>query len=98
MPLRYCEKRTLTHHSGSVNCLQFSPDGRYLATGGSDGTLALALAATGRILHVIRGRTGVMSMAWAPVHSYELWCGYGDGRILCIIINQVSMLGTFNII
>jgi WD40 repeat protein len=56
-----------TGHSEHVTCGQFSPDGRQLLTGSSDGTARLWDTATGRELRVFAGhKHGVEYVAYTP--------------------------------
>ena len=64
--------RTLTGHSGPVNSVAFSRDGRTLASGSADKTIGLWNPDTGQWLGTLIGHTGgVNSVAFSP-----------DGRIL----------------
>ncbi|MFF2949809.1 trypsin-like peptidase domain-containing protein [Kitasatospora sp. NPDC057965] len=57
LPLR----RRLTGHNDAVNAVVFSPDGRTLATAGSDGTARLWDMATGRTLATFTGHNDVVN-------------------------------------
>jgi eukaryotic-like serine/threonine-protein kinase len=55
------------HTDYYVEGLAYSPDGRLLATGGMDQTACLYEAASGRLLHRLRGHDGdVRSLAFSP--------------------------------
>ena len=58
----------LTGHTGAVDSMAFSPDGKTLASGSSDGTIRLWEVATGRpIGSPLTGHTGwVLSVAFSP--------------------------------
>ena len=59
--------RTLTGHTGPVNEMAFSPNGRLLATASADGTARLWDPATGKHRHTLTGHTGpVYGVAFSP--------------------------------
>ena len=61
--------------------MAWSPDGARLLSGGSDGTLRLWEAASGRELAVLEGHKGqVSSVAWSP-DGARLLSGGGDGTV-----------------
>ena len=47
-------------HLGEASCLEMTPDGRTVASGGSDGVVALLDAPTGRIIRRFKGPSGAV--------------------------------------
>jgi len=59
--------KTLKGHTGWVNSVAFSPDGKQIVSGGADKTLIIWDANTGKELQKLRGHTGpVKSVAFSP--------------------------------
>lgn len=61
------EVNLLAGHTGSVNALAFSPDGRTFASGSRDSTICLWDIITNRLLSTLRGHTtSVDTLAFSP--------------------------------
>jgi WD40 repeat protein len=62
-----CHLLRLRGHRGEVRSIAWSPDGRWLASGGGDGTVRLWDAATGMEVRTFRHHTDVvLRVAWSP--------------------------------
>jgi len=69
-------------HTAAVRALAWSPDGRFLATGGDDGLLAIWDAAAGfSLLSTSQPDAPVLALAWAPDQRY---LATGSGRAVMI--------------
>ena len=56
-----------TGHSSDVNSIAFSPDGKFIASGGRDSRIEIWDVATGLSLRELRGHTGpVLAVAVSP--------------------------------
>ena len=54
-------------HRGRVECVAYRPDGRVLATAGSDGTIRIWDAANGELVRALIGHdTSLKSVSWSP--------------------------------
>ena len=66
-PAQKLELVVQTGHSGSVNSVAYSPDGKLLASGGSDGVIKLWHVPTGSELRALSGHAdAVRSVAFSP--------------------------------
>jgi len=75
------EVRRFEGHEGSVNCMVFSPNGKYILSGGEDKTIRLWDANTSREIRVLKGHGGaVNSVAFSPTGKY--FVSGGDDKTL----------------
>jgi WD40 repeat protein len=77
------QRISLTGHTGQVNAVAIAPDGTWLATTGSDGSVRIWDAATGAAGAMIRLDNSADSCAWSP-RGESLVVG-GHAGIYCFI-------------
>lgn len=78
----YTLLRTLEGFEDSINCLQFSSQGQWLAAGGDDGRLAIFDIRGGENADIsLVAPTPVTSLLWHPVEPNTIFVGYSSGAI-----------------
>ena len=72
------EKFTLSGHKDEVGSVRFSPDGKFIATGGWDGTLILWNASDGSQIKSLSASAGeIYTLAFSPGSSFIAFGGTG---------------------
>ncbi|KAF9641846.1 WD40 repeat-like protein, partial [Thelephora ganbajun] len=70
-----------TGHSNSVVALQFSPDGKFLASGSGDGVLMVFSTSTWKPIKHYVDASPITAVIWHPTFSKTLICGYRSGDV-----------------
>ena len=68
--------KTLVGHQGAVSCIQFSRDGKFLASGSDDKTIKLWDLETGECLKTFHAAETVNDLAFNPAGTELFSCGY----------------------
>jgi len=94
-PAQKLELVVQTGHSGSVNSVAYSPDGKLLASGGSDGVIKLWHVPTGSELRALSGHAdAVRSVAFSPdgkviasgsAERIGTRAAFGETRVIAIV-------------
>ncbi len=72
---------SIVEHTGFVNTVAWSPDGKYIASGSADGTVRMWDVATGKQMYVYRGhQASVNSIVWSP-DSQRIASGASDKTV-----------------
>mgnify|MGYP002467714433 CR=1 FL=1 len=72
---------TLKGHSAKVYSVHYSPNGKYLVSGGSDQTIRLWEASTGKLLHTYQGHRGSVLVVRFSPDGKNIASGSTDGTI-----------------
>jgi len=79
---RYTLDTTLpTGHGNTITALQFSPDGRFLASGSGDGVLMVFSTSTWKPIKRFVDASPLTAVIWHPTFPKTLICGYGSGDV-----------------
>ena len=104
---RYNLDTTLpTGHDNSIIVLQFSPDGKFLASGSGDGVLMVFSTSTWKPIKRYVDASSLTAMIWHPTFPKTLMCGYRSGDVHTVnfeshllvnvhVTSQVSVVLTF---
>ena len=87
MSLRYKPYRRFQLHRDTISAIAFSPDATLIAGGGLDGRLGIWSSTTGKLLHVVRGSSGFVSLAWSS--ATKIRCGLKSGVVVTVEIQSV---------
>ncbi|MBX7044262.1 MAG: hypothetical protein K1X86_00365 [Ignavibacteria bacterium] len=88
------ENRTLLGHSGSINCLSFSPDGKTLMSGGSDEKIIFWDVETGKNSNSISTSSNCTSVNYSKDGKYIVYTTLDKGAFLY----EVESKKTINIL
>jgi WD40 repeat protein len=87
---------SLPAHAGQAFAAEFSPDGKWLATGGRDALIALRDPSTGEVLKTLYGHRGlVFDVAFSP-DSTRLASASADGTVKLWSPDQKAPLTSYN--
>ncbi|KAF9642842.1 hypothetical protein BDM02DRAFT_3132826 [Thelephora ganbajun] len=86
---RYEHEMTITGLKESVLALEFSPDGKALASGCEDGSVTVFSTSDWKPLHTFADASPSTSLAWHPQIEGLLFCGFKSGDVHTIQTNSL---------
>lgn len=89
--LSYNLETSLLGHVDSINALQFSPAGRYLATGGQDGQLFIFSTKTWKPVRKYADTSPLNSLVWHPTFPKTVICGFASGDLITICFDTAQV-------
>ena len=79
---RYSLDRTLpSGHTSDITALQFSPDGKFLASGSGDGVLLVFSTSDWEPVKRFVDVSSLNTLVWHPAIPKTLICGYASGDV-----------------
>ena|ERR1700753_18534 len=79
---RYTLNTTLPKgHSNFISALEFSPDGKFLASGGEDGVVLVFSTSTWKPIKRFIDASPLTALTWHPSFPKTLMCGYRSGDV-----------------
>jgi WD40 repeat protein len=89
---RYTLKTRLpSGHNNSIIALQFSPDGKFLASGSGDGVLMVFSTSTWKPVKRYVDASSLTAVIWHPTFPKTLICGYRSGDVHTINFENHSL-------
>ncbi|KAJ7223834.1 WD40-repeat-containing domain protein [Mycena rebaudengoi] len=82
--------QTLKGHTDSINVISFSPDSKFLASGGDDGLLQIFDTKTWKTIRKFRGVSAIRALVWHSSWSGALMVGSRNGDINTIQMNKFT--------
>ena len=82
---------TLSGHRDTVIALEFSPDGKFLASGGQDGILLVFSTVDWRPIHKFVDTSPLLTLLWHPVLGGRLFCGFRSGDVHTLCLNGTTV-------
>lgn len=77
----YLHETTLRGPEESVTAMEFSPDGRFLASGSEDGLLLIFSTLDWKLIRQFVDVSPLTSLAWHPILRGRIFCGFKSGDI-----------------
>ena len=68
-------------HANGITVLQFSPDGKFLASGSGDGVLLVFSTSSWKPVKRFIDASSINTLVWHPVMPKTLICGYASGDV-----------------
>ena len=91
---RYTLDTTLpTGHNNFISALQFSPDGKFLASGSEDGVLMIFSTSTWKPVKRLVDASALTTLTWHPTFPKTLMCGYRSGDVHTVNFESHLLVG-----
>jgi len=68
-------------HANGITVLEFSPDGKFLASGSGDGVLLVFSTSSWKPVKRFIDASSISALVWHPIVPKTLICGYASGDI-----------------
>lgn len=89
----YCPEITLGEHGESVTAMEFSPDGRFLASGSEDGVLLIYSTVDWKPVRRFVNASPLTALTWYPLSGQYIFCGFKSGDIHTIRFDPAKVNG-----